>query len=164
MKTNFKIVLLGAVMLFLPTMINAKSIPSTISYQGRLVDRNNVPYTGIVNPMVLSLYDAVSLGNQIWTESQPNVSVVRGVFNVQLGSVSPLPPTIFSNALWLDVNIGGVSMTPRRPLLPSPYAFSAGIAYSMTNNSITSNMIKPQNITSSNIKNYTIRYLDLASN
>jgi hypothetical protein len=160
MKKKLIALFLWLAVFCLPGILQAYGLlPLMISYQGRLVDRFNVPITATIN-IDFRIYDVATGGAAIWGPETQSVSIVRGVFNVQLGSLSSLSALTFDKPYWLDVSIGGVSMAPRRPLLSSPYSLIAG---SVVTNSITSNMIRRQNITSTNIKNNTIRNMDLAS-
>lgn len=93
-----------------------------ISYQGRLTDAGGNPITGNRN-MTFRLFYAESGGAAAWTETQNNVPVNNGLFNVALGSVTALDEAIFHIPLWLEVTVAGETL-PRQPLYGSPYAFS----------------------------------------
>jgi hypothetical protein len=99
---------------------------NTISYQGRLTDAGGTPVTGLVG-LTFRLYDTPSGGSALWAESQ-TVSVNNGLFNVQLGSVNPLPSTLFTTrtTFFLGVTVGtDAEMTPREQIASTPYAFAA---------------------------------------
>ncbi len=103
--------------------------PLLINFQGKLVNpTTNNPTTGTVG-LILSLYTVASGGTNIWTETQPSVTVTNGVFSVQIGAVTPLPRDIFLGPnLYLGVQVSGDAageMTPRQRLIMSPYAFTA---------------------------------------
>ena len=60
-----------------------------------------------------------------WSETQ-TVPVANGVYNVQLGSVTPVPASIFGGPLLLGVTVGtDAEMVPRQPLTSAPYAMKA---------------------------------------
>src|SRR5215831_15545792 len=63
-------------------------VPDKINYQGRLTDLGGTPITASV-PMVFKLYTVASGGAALYTETQ-TVSVASGIFNVAIGSVTPL--------------------------------------------------------------------------
>jgi hypothetical protein len=109
------------------TMAQAQ-MPRTISYQGVLADNlgNFVPdgsYT-----LLVSLHDALTGGSKLFTETH-QATVVRGVFNVIIGSVTSLPASIrFDRAYFLEVSVNGNSLSPRTALTAVPYAMRASAA------------------------------------
>lgn len=98
------------------------AIPGSIGYQGLLNGAGGVPASGSFG-FVFSLYSASSGGTALWTENQ-TVSVSNGVFNVQLGAVSPFPDGLFvNNALYLGIKVGADSeMTPRQQVTSSAFS------------------------------------------
>lgn len=118
--------LLFAALPFLALAAGAVNVPLRIPFQSKLVDpATNDPRNGTFT-MQFKLYDAPSGGSPLFSETQ-SVSVVNGVFAVQIGTVSALNPDLFSGAsAYLGVTVGADSeMTPRQPLSVSPYAISA---------------------------------------
>jgi hypothetical protein len=105
----------------------ATQVPSLISYQGQLNDRNGLPVNATVS-FVFSLYTVSTGGTALWTEAQ-TISVSNGVFNVQLGAVQPLPSSVFSqDALYLGVKVGAdAEMSPRQRLTASAYSQRAQV-------------------------------------
>jgi len=95
-----------------------------ISYQGAL-ENNGTPASGSQS-MEFRIYSAATGGSALWTETQ-TVQVQNGIFNVLLGSVQPLEPTLdFKKPYYLSVAVGGsAELTPRAPLSFAPYAFHA---------------------------------------
>ncbi len=112
-----------------------------ISYQGKLADSSGIAVADGDYNMEFKLYDAVSNGNLLWTETRSGankVTVTDGLFSVQLGSIAALSSVNFNQPLWLSVNIGGTGtpswdgeMTPRKPMGSVPAAFVAGVAYGL---------------------------------
>lgn len=120
----------------------ANTVPSTMNFQGRLTDASgNIVANGVYN-VKFTVYNASS--SVIWTETRETtnrVSVTSGLFNVQLGSVTPLTPSLFtSTGLTLGVTMANpatancssagcqtweAEMTPRSPISTSAYAFNA---------------------------------------
>jgi len=99
-------------------------IPQTINYQGYLTTPSGAAVNGNV-AMTLKLYDAVVAGNELYAETHPSVTVANGIFNVQVGSVTPMGLN-FTAPYFLGVTVGtDPEMTPRRPLTAAPYAVTA---------------------------------------
>jgi len=95
-------------------------VDAEINYQGRLTDPDGIPYNGDF-AMQFRLYDAPTLGNQLWDSGSMNVAVDDGLFNVKL----PLNPAhADGQELWLHIAVDGEWLTPRQELLPVPYAYS----------------------------------------
>ncbi len=119
----------------------AATPPSLINYQGVLRDNNDKPLSGSRN-MIFALYDAPSGGNQILVDAHdlPHgnaVGVSGGLFTVQLGgggvSDGSGPGTytsieqVFRNhsEVYLEVRVGGETLSPRTQVLASAYALNA---------------------------------------
>jgi len=102
----------------------------TIAYQGRLADANGIPLTGTYN-MIFRLYDAASGGTPLWTEQwtgSNGVKVSDGLFNVMLGSLTPIPTSLVTDhaSLFLGITVGtDDEMTPRVQLGSVPFAVQA---------------------------------------
>ena len=104
--------------------LHAAGVPQTINYQGYLATSANVPVTA-TQSMAFSLYNAT--GDPLWTETQI-VTITNGVFNVTLGSVTPISLP-FDVQYFLGVKVGtDAEMMPRQALGTSPYAFRAATA------------------------------------
>ncbi|MDE2312978.1 MAG: hypothetical protein KGL04_02230, partial [Elusimicrobia bacterium] len=118
---------------FAPQAAFAQSLPTTISFQGRLTDNNNNPLSGANN---FTFYICSSNSpcdgggpNQLWKEPSPSgtesVTVNNGVLAVQLGALHPLTPTVFSSGqTYLEIVVNGQVLSPLQPLAAVPYAFS----------------------------------------
>ena len=80
-----------------------------LSYQGYLTDASSEPLTGDVD-ITFRLYDAPSGGAALWTEAHTNANAVPvddGLFNVMLGSLTPISSTVWSSgASYLCVQVG----------------------------------------------------------
>jgi len=95
--------------------------PQTLNYQGYLTNTAGTPLSGTYS-MVFGLYNAASGGTALWTETQ-SVTVANGLYNVILGSVTPIA-LAFDVQYYLGIKIGAdTEMTPRGTLTSSPYAF-----------------------------------------
>jgi hypothetical protein len=100
-------------------------IPHLINYQGQLTDGSGVPANETVT-MVFGIFGSASEGTALYSETQ-SVTVTSGVFNVLIGSVTPIPPDLFDsgNGRFLEVTVNGTVLTPRRPFGSVPYAFTS---------------------------------------
>ena len=104
-------------------------MPRTISFQGVLANANGTLVSDGVHQLTLRLYDAANAASAIYLETH-DATVVRGVFNVIIGSQSPLPASLaFDRAYFLGVSVGSEpELVPRTPLTAVPYALRASIA------------------------------------
>jgi hypothetical protein len=99
--------------------------PATINYQGYLTSNAGTAVDGSVT-MLLSLYDVSSGGAALWQEVQ-TVTVSQGYFNIELGAITALTPSLFANQLYLGVQVGtDPEKTPRRPVSATGYSFRSG--------------------------------------
>ena len=102
----------------------------TIAYQGRLADTGGTPLTGTYN-MIFRLYNAASGGVPLWEEQWTganSVQVSDGLFNVMLGSLTPIAQQVIAanNNLFLGISVGtDGEMSPRVQLGSVPFAVQA---------------------------------------
>ena len=102
----------------------------TIAYQGRLANSAGAPITATLS-MSFRLYSAVTGGTPLWSEQwsgSNGVKVSDGLFNVMLGSLTPIPQSVITgNAnLFLGITVGtDDEMTPRVQLGSVPFAVQA---------------------------------------
>jgi hypothetical protein len=122
MSTRPYMKMLVLILAFLFPLLADADVPPQINYQGYLTDAEGDPVDGDYQ-ITFKIYtpdDALQ-----WSEIQ-TVPVVNGIYNVQLGSVAPLPPVIFGGPLFLGVTVGtDAEMVPRQPLTSAPYALKA---------------------------------------
>lgn len=102
--------------------LSARSaVPTEMHFQGFLVSADGVPLDGPQN-LVLTLYDAATGGDWVWTETQV-ANLERGAFRVVLGGVAPLEASLFEDwPLWLGITVNGTVLNPRTLLGAVPYA------------------------------------------
>ena len=126
MKTRWlfivAVVLVLLVLLGFSTGCGTSELTKRMNYQGRLTDAAGNAIDGTRN-MTFRLYNAVSGGTKVWEETQSGVQVSAGLFNVALGSVTPLNEADFHQALWLEVVVDS-EVLPRQALYGAPYAYS----------------------------------------
>lgn len=94
--------------------------PSTLSYQGRLLD-SGTPYSGAAD-LDFDLYDAAIGGNLVaGPDSHVGVLISDGLFTVQL-DFGP-PAAVFNgDPRWLEIIVNGTPLSPRQELTAAPYA------------------------------------------
>jgi hypothetical protein len=93
--------------------------PDSLSIQGLLTDTSGVPLADGPYPVRFRLYKN---GTSVWEEIRP-VGVKDGIFDVLLGSVTPLDAVAFNVPIALGVKVGAdPEISPRTPLAASPFA------------------------------------------
>lgn len=157
MKT--KLILATAIGLAL-NHLNAQSVPTLMSYQGKVTDNGGVGIgsgTATNRQIIFRIFDAPTGGNRLWSEQQ-TVTLSDGEFSVLLGqgidavystvTESPRPAlnTVFAGtgARYVeivvdggdnDLNAGDTAITPRQRIISTAYAFRATTADSVANGS-----------------------------
>ena len=106
------------------------AVPNQINYQGRLTD--NTPAQAPIDATVtmgFSIWDSATGGTSLWNETQ-SVSVANGLFNVLLGSSTPIPSTVFTSGAtrYLEISVSGETLSPRQQIAAAPFASSAASA------------------------------------
>ncbi len=97
------------------------AVPDRISYQGYL-EEDTLPVHG-TRDLRFVLYGTSLYPDSLWSESHPGVTVDRGVFSVQLGSVQPLTTGVLQReAIYLETQVNGITLAPRKRLDAVPYA------------------------------------------
>jgi hypothetical protein len=115
----------------------AGGIPTKMGYQGYLTDDTGAPMTATVS-MDFALYPDGSTAIQLWSETHAAVEVVDGLFEVELGSVNPIPdsaihvctyPACFGN-VYLGITVeSDDEIDPRTQMVSVPHAYiSTGVA------------------------------------
>jgi hypothetical protein len=132
---NIGTLILLALMLFVYRASAAPNGPAapdatlgTISYQGMLNDAAGQPINGSTN-ITFRLYSVPTGGTALWTEAHTSANAVpvsNGLFNVLLGSLDPIPASVWSNAnVYLGVQVGGdAEMSPRETVSVVPTAMT----------------------------------------
>jgi hypothetical protein len=140
--------LMASFVAFLALMLTGQTAtaanPTTVSFQGKVVNSNGTNVTDGSYGFVFKLYTVSSGGSAVWTESD-TVTVTAGVFQVNLGSgcsffvanaCNGSTPIDFSasNSLYLGITFNSDpagEMTPRVQLQSVPYAYYADNAGSL---------------------------------
>lgn len=120
----------------------AGAVPPGFNVQGRLTDANGINRNGGYS-IKFTIFDSLTGGSQLWTQTFPSINVVNGSFQATLADVLGQPSlvSVFGGGdtrfLEIDVISGpGVSlpeppMVPRQQLLSTPYAMKAAVADSV---------------------------------
>ncbi len=117
------------------------SQPSTITYQGKLLDNSNIPVNQSNVVMTFAIYDASSGGFQIWPSSgvvSKTVNINLGLYSVTLGTGVGnddifTSTNLNANNLYLEVSIGGTPL-PRTQLTTVPYSILSNSAQNVVSN------------------------------
>ncbi len=115
-----------AALLLLVSLCSAQ-IPEQMNYQVMLTDDADQPLADQSVELLFRIYNVEAGGSQLWTETHDVATNSIGVASVVLGSTNPIH-LLFSVPLWLQVEVEGEVMDPRRPLTAAPYARRAGEA------------------------------------
>jgi hypothetical protein len=101
-------------------------VPTILNYQGYLTDTLDVPIDDSLD-MTFKIFDAASAGNELWSETQTDVSVERGVFSVLLGETTPIPDSVFeATDRWLELTLEGPHvLSPRTRITAVGYAYTS---------------------------------------
>ncbi len=109
-----------------------KAQGTVFTYQGQLTDGGQ-PANGTNYGMVFYLYDAPTNGNLLGNLGIPSITVSNGLFTTPLdfGIVFDGTPR------WLEISVqknGGAftTLSPRQPILPTPYAIFANTASNLS--------------------------------
>jgi hypothetical protein len=105
---------------------NIRLAPKLLNYQGYLTDTLNNPINDSLD-ILFRIYDAANAGNIKWNETQLEVPILKGIFHVLLGSVTPIPDSIFTKGTdrWLELRISSQNLAPRTRITASAYAYTA---------------------------------------
>jgi hypothetical protein len=117
---------LAALLVMSLAFVANAAVPQLINYQGRLTNSIGAPLDTTVT-LDFTIYKD-SLGtNDIWIETHPGVVIKDGLFQVLLGSVTPLSASVFDGSKrWLGVQLqGGPSPTELIPIVSVAYAYRA---------------------------------------
>jgi Chaperone of endosialidase len=124
MKHLYNLIFAAVALLSLVHSNASAQTSPTISYQGIL--QNNGANMNGIDTLKILIYTAETGGSPIYSETQA-VSVANGVFNMAIGSVTPLLPTLdFTKQYYLAVSVNGApELSPRSEVSFAPYAFRA---------------------------------------
>jgi hypothetical protein len=106
-----------------PVRAQVSAAPALMNFQGRLAKPDGTPLADGTYTLTFSLYDALTGGNQKWTQTVNSVTVHNGVFAVLLNVNTP---NLFNGNLWLQLQVGtDPALTPRQQLVSVAFAMKA---------------------------------------
>jgi hypothetical protein len=128
LRRSFVYVVTAMVALFLAS-ISSADVPDSINYQGKLTTASGGCLNDTVQ-MTFTIYGDESGTIWEWGETQTQVEVKEGIFNVLLGSVNPLSASIFDGtAKYLGVQVeSDPEMSPLKPIISVAYAYRSNEA------------------------------------
>ncbi len=164
------------ILILLAFSLSQAQVPQVINYQGMLTDAGGTALNGSF-VIEFKIYDAPTAGTALWTETQ-TVAVTAGLFDVLLGSVTPIPYTVFDGSdKYLSLKVGtDPEMTPRKRLVSVGYALraynadkvdgldAAAFVQAGQANSVTTAMIQDNAVTAAKIAPNVVSSLDGVSN
>lgn len=112
---------------------NAAAAPGLITYQGRITDSGGSPVTTDIT-VTFTFWNAVSGGTQLgsgFSDADTVTPDADGVYATLIGDdPSPaVPAAVFNgNNVWLNVNVNGEDLAPRKRVSSVAYALKAGDA------------------------------------
>lgn len=104
--------------------------PLLLNHQGILTDLSGTPVPDAAYTVHFSIYDAPTMGNLLWTETQ-SITTSAGLFNTLLGGQTVLSADVFTcdppvDSLcprYLEIEVdGNPALEPRVQLVAVPYA------------------------------------------
>jgi len=106
-------------------------IPRVINYQGSLLGSNEEPVAEGNYKLTFKIYDDAN--NLLWTEVHNSVFISGGLFNIFLGSVTPLDLP-FNQPYFLGIQVGSdPELLPRIPITSTAYSLSASQVFGYNN-------------------------------
>jgi len=126
MKTKIFLLVMSISLVLFSANLSAQ-VPHLINYQGKLTTPAGLLIDGNYS-MTFNIYDLAVGGSSLWNETQPAVTVDKGVFSVLLGSVNSIPDSVFQYGAirYLGVQVGAdPEMTPLKEIVSVGYAINA---------------------------------------
>jgi hypothetical protein len=136
-------------------LTQAASPPALISYQGELFNAG-APANGLFN-ITFRLFDAQNAGTLIMSEIKAGanlVQVTNGLFSTTLGTNSVIIDAagggVYNNyadvlrdfsQVWVEVEVGGNTLSPRQRMVAAPYALNATRAETLDDVSVAPNSL-----------------------
>ncbi len=125
MKTMI-ITCICAAALLVGATVRAEAPPSSIYYQGRLLDAGGDPVDATIDVEV-RLFTEESGGTAVWSQALSDISVVNGLYSFFFGD-GGLAEALANDSVWLESEVDGETLAPRQRLISVPYALRAATA------------------------------------
>lgn len=97
-------------------------VPQRMNYQVMLTDDSNQPLADQAVTLTFEIYASYTGGSALWTEGHNTTTNSIGVVSAVLGGTTSLSVVDFSIPLWLEIDVDGEVLSPRRELVATPYA------------------------------------------
>lgn len=132
--------LLGILFFAVPQVAVADA-PDSVNYQGVLTDAGGNPVADANYTVTLRIYDVAVGGVAIWSETKI-VATNGGLFNTILGSIIPLPTSVFDGPnRFLGTTVSpDPEMTPRTAIVTVPYSHRVSTVDGATGGTIDGNV------------------------
>jgi len=104
-------------------LLHAQNNNARLSVQGILKKASGEAVDDGVYSLTFSLYTDSTTNISVWTETQPSVEIVSGIYSAVLGNVTNFMIP-FNQIYYLGVRAGGSEMKPRVQLTSAPYALA----------------------------------------
>lgn len=128
------------------TVVNAT--PGVITYQATLTDANGKPINATLT-IVFRLYSTPTGGTALWTETRSGANAVpvqNGLLNVNLGSLTPIPGSVWDNSpLYLSVQVGSEVLSPRELVGAVPVALNVPVSTEWADLPLAEEFFSPPN-------------------
>ncbi len=100
--------------------------PRLLNYQGFMTDTLGNPINDSFD-ILFRIYDASSAGNLLWSETQMELPIIKGIFHVLLGNAAAIPDSVFTKGTdrWLELRFNSQTLSPRTRIVSAPYAYTA---------------------------------------
>ena len=114
-----------------PAIVRAQTAPPTVAapaptlmnFQGKLAKPDGTPVADGMYSVQFTFYDALTGGNQLWTQTLSTINVHNGAFAALLTVDTP---NLFNGNLWLELKVGtDAPLAPRQQIVSVAYAQKA---------------------------------------
>jgi hypothetical protein len=125
-----KIKIFGLLFWMVFGVVSSKAeVPSLINYQGKLTTPNGA-LVDVAISMQFSIYADSTTPFALWSETQDSVKVEKGIFNVLLGNLNPIPDSVFDGTIkYLGIKVEeDPEMSPRKVMVSVGYAYKSKVA------------------------------------
>jgi hypothetical protein len=133
MKPRNQIIFLLSVLILVSIIAYGQSVPQLINYQGRLTDSSGQPVDGDTVDITFTFYGSETGDTALLAVVQEDVPVIKGIYNVLIGSGAITPGTENSLAhvfqkrkdVWMGVKVNtDPEMSPRSRITSVPYSLA----------------------------------------
>jgi hypothetical protein len=160
MQNILKLSLLLINVVFLFSVNSDAAVPQLINYQGRLTNSVGAPLDTTAS-LIFQVYADSNGITGLWDETHPAVAVSDGLFQVMLGSITPIPQDVFNGQKrWLGVRLSGGPETTLLPIVSTAYAYRSNVS----DTAALAKGVSDNAITSAKIQNGTISLADIGQN